>query len=398
MKDDRILHITHDEKFINGAYYLFEQAFPGKNTFVVIKPPADPPIRYLSNCLVANSNFEINSKDSVGRLVEMSKHYAVTVLHGINSFNAGVFSGSSRKDCFMGIVHGAEIYNSGLLQIKLMGEKTVRLYEKINRNTIYDRLKEIYRSIRYHQHENLEKVDLRSVLYRIKAFGTLPGMNYGEYIDKELYNPTVQRVPFTYYPIEHIIKDESLRATGSDILLGNSASATNNHLEAFDLLKGLSLGNRKIVSPLSYGSPRYAKAISDEGNKQFGDRFIPITSFLPIGEYNQLISDCGIVIMNHYRPQAVGNIIAALYMGCKVFLNETNIYQYFKNLGCHVYLIERNLKAKDAFQLLSDGEVAHNRTVLKNNLGISNLVDGMRQAVEKIFNPTVTNRKREAIV
>lgn len=400
MREEQILHITHDEKFINGAYYLFEKAFPGQNTYMVIKPPADPPIRYLSKSLVAKARFDIRSKSSVDRLVEMSNHYAVTVLHGMNKFNTAVFSGASHKDRFMGIVHGAEIYNSGLMKNDLMGEKTYRIYQDTTqRYSIYERLKDVYRSIKYKNHDSLNKVDLGEILYQMRVFGSLPGINYQEYIDCKLYNPLVQKISFTYYPIEYITKKESLKISGSDILLGNSASATNNHLEAFDLLSKFDLQDRRIVAPLSYGCHKYARAIKSKGIKQFGDRFVPLTSFLPIEEYNRLMSNCGIVIMNHYRPQAVGNIIAALYMGCKVFLNETNIYQYFNDLGCHIYSIDRDFKTdKDVFQLLSDEQVAHNRTILKNTLGTSVLVNEVQEAFKKIFNYESTNRKEEAIL
>jgi hypothetical protein len=400
MRGEQILHITQDEKFINGAYYLFEQAFPGKNRYVVVKPPADPPIQYLSSALVASAHFEIRSKDSVARLVEMSSRHAVTVLHGMNKFNTSVFAKASHKSRFMGIVHGAEIYNSGLMENNLMGEKTHRLYqETTKRYTIYDRLKDVYRSFKYKNHDSLNEVDLTKILYQMMVFGSLPGMNYEEYIDKKLYNPFVQKVPFTYYPLEYLAKNDSLRASGGDILLGNSASATNNHLEAFDLLSGFDLKDRKMVTPLSYGCPRYAREIKSEGTKQFGDRFVPLTSFLPIEEYNLIMSNCGIVIMNHYRPQAVGNIIAALYMGSKVFLNDTNIYQYFNDLGCHIYSIKRDLvDTKEAFQLLSDEQVTHNRTTLSNILGTSVLVDGIQEAFTDIFDYEATNRKREAIL
>ncbi|WP_441000577.1 TDP-N-acetylfucosamine:lipid II N-acetylfucosaminyltransferase [Fodinibius sp. SL11] len=398
--NDKILHITHDEKFINGAYYLFEQAFPGKNIYMVIKPPADPPIRYLSNQLVANARFGIRSQSLVQELAKMSNHYAVIVLHGMNKFNCLVFSGSSCKDRFMGIVHGAEIYNSGLLDNELMGEKTNELYQTtIQRYTIFDYIKDVLRSFKYRNHESLHEVDLAKILYQMKVFGSLPGMNYEKHIEQKLYNPFVKTVPFSYYPIEHIIKHESLRVSGPNILLGNSASATNNHLEAFDLLREVNIADRKIVAPLSYGYPRYAEAIIEEGKKQFGDQFTPLTSFLPLEEYNQLISNCGIVIMNHYRPQAVGNIIAALYMGAKVFLNDTDIYRYFDDLGCHIYLIEKDLTdTSDTFQLLSDAEVNHNRSILSSSLGTAALVDEIHLAFKDIFDYKVKNRKREAML
>jgi hypothetical protein len=400
MMKDKILHITNDEKFINGAYYLFEQAFPGQNMFIVIKPPADPPVRYLNEPLVSSARFEIRSKNSLARLVDMSSQYPITVLHGMNKFNTAFFSASPHKDRFMGIIHGAEIYNSGLLQNDLMGEKTHDLYQSTTiRYTIYEWLKDFYRMFRYINHESFHEADLKEMLYQMEIFGSLPRMDYKRLIDQKLYNPFIKTVPFTYYPLEHIIKDETLRATGTNILLGNSASATNNHLEAFDLLTKINIADRKIVTPLSYGCPKYAKAIIKEGKKQFGDQFTPLNSFLPIDDYNQLMSDCGIVIMNHYRPQAVGNIIAALYMGTKVYLNDTEIYRYFRDLGCHVYLIERDLiNIKDSFSLLSETEVNHNRSVLSNNLGTSVLVDGIQKAFSEIFSYGEPHTKREAIL
>ncbi|MDZ7680670.1 MAG: hypothetical protein U5J63_02895 [Fodinibius sp.] len=104
-------------------------------------------------------------------------------------------------------------------------------------------------------------------MVKIKNFGSLPGFTFDQLIDSELFHPSVQRIPFTYYPIEYVIKNDELRASGSNILLGNSSSATNNHLEAFELLQNLELRDRKVVTPLSYGCHKYAKAIT-EGRRE----------------------------------------------------------------------------------------------------------------------------------
>lgn len=396
MSKPSILHIATDEKFIDGAYYLFEKAFPELNRYVIVKPAADPPIRFLNTELVMNAQFEVKSPGIIKRLLEISNDHQITVLHGLNKINTLVFSESPNKERFMAIVHGAEIYNSGILNNTLFGPKTKALAEQTQQTTLYGFIKELYRKIRYSDIEDDYEVNFRRVLYEIKYFGALPGYSYEDHIDEDLYNSSVQRIPFTYYPIEVIIKNEELRAEGPNILLGNSSSATNNHLEALELLQKLDLGNRKVITPLSYGSPKYAKEIIREGKQLLPDRFSPLTNFLPIEEYNKVISGCGIVIMNHYRPQAMGNIIASLYLGAKVFLNDTDIYQYFKHLGCHIYLIEKDLiSSEEPLVLLTQKQVLENRKILKNTLSMDVLVEELRHSFDQQFG--IRESRREVI-
>src|SRR5690606_8564482 len=123
-----------------------------------------------------------------------------------------------------------------------------------------------------------------------------------------------------------------------------SAFYTNNHLEAFELLKNIDLGKKKIICPLSYGNRNYAKKIADKGKKRWKDNFVPLFKLMPLHEYNEYLRLCGIVIMNNYRQQAVGNILTMIWMGAKVFLNEeTSLYKYLKRIGVFVFSISTDL-------------------------------------------------------
>lgn len=378
-----ILHIAQDEKFINAAHFLFELAFPGQNKFIIVKPPADPPIRYIKK--KREYQYEVLSADTDRKLAEMSNNHQVTVFHGLDKMKGAVFLQSQNPNRFMTIIYGAEIYNSEIMGGEFFGPSTRKLKQSLKGKTIVDVIKTVYRKMAYKDINSYEEVNLGHVLYRMQVFGSLPGFSYDPLIDKNIYNRAVTRITFTYYPIEFIIKNGDLRVRGEHILLGNSASATNNHLEAFELLKKINVNKRNIIAPLSYGQKRYAAAIKDTGKKLFPDNFTALTTFLPLDTYNEIISQCGFVIMNHYRPQAIGNIIAALYMGSKVFLNNTAAYQYFKQLGCHVYLIDRDLTSKDSFQLLSEEQRAHNRKVLRAELSVNVLVKKLQTAFNQVF-------------
>ena len=67
---------------------------------------------------------------------------------------------------------------------------------------------------------------------------------------------------------------------------------------------------------------------------RFFDDFKAITDFISIDEYVTLLKQCGFVIMNHKRQQAVGNIVIMLYLGARVFLREDNpTYKMLKKDG-----------------------------------------------------------------
>jgi hypothetical protein len=83
--------------------------------------------------------------------------------------------------------------------------------------------------------------------------------------------------------------------------------------------------------------------------------------------------------MNHYQQQAVGNIISAVYLGAKFFLNKENsAYLYLKGLGCHIYQITEDLNSYNDLQGLTDIEINHNRLLLQNDINQSKLIKNLK--------------------
>lgn len=113
------------------------------------------------------------------------------------------------------------------------------------------------------------------------------------------------------------------------ILLGNSATPTNQHWEALLTLKESNFEVISILMPLSYGDEEYADWISSKARTLFGSVVTCLRDFLPLEEYKQHIGKCGMVVMNHSRQQALGNIYWALNAGKRVLLNPEGInYQH----------------------------------------------------------------------
>jgi len=126
-----------------------------------------------------------------------------------------------------------------------------------------------------------------------------------------------------------------------NILVGNSATKYNNHLEIFEKLYSYSNEKIKIFVPLTYGDMKYAQEIIEIGRNMFGDKFIPLREHMPYEDYLKFLSNIDIAIFAHNRQQALGNIIALLGMGKKVFLkSSTTHWKLFQKLDVKVFDLE----------------------------------------------------------
>ena len=80
--------------------------------------------------------------------------------------------------------------------------------------------------------------------------------------------------------------------------------------------------------------------------------------------------------MPHYRPQAFGNILTALWLGARVFLSERNmLYNFFKRIGITLYSIESDLNSGNQalWSPLPDDAVEDNRKIISSIYSIETM-------------------------
>lgn len=155
------------------------------------------------------------------------------------------------------------------------------------------------------------------------------------------------------------------------ILIGNSASPYNNHLDIIQELDKLNFSG-KITIPFSYGSKDYIFKIK-EVVKSLKLYISFVEDFLPYEDYISLINQHSIAVFNSYRQMALGNIFIALKCGVKVYLSLKNpSYQWLKRLGFIIYSIE-----KDLTQNIKDGDLRLSREDINLNvLACKKISDG----------------------
>lgn len=178
-----------------------------------------------------------------------------------------------------------------------------------------------------------------------------------------------------------LAKENYAPLSGKNILIGNSASFTSNHIEAIDWILKMDLTNRKIIIPLNYGNDNLANAISVYAQKKLGDKVIILRDFIPFEEYLELMNSCEIVILNHLRQQAVGNVISGLLNGSNLyFRSESPVYQFLNDKGFHVQTIQN---ASSLFGLTEE-EIQTNRKKAKAEFGKENQHKKLAQLIHSI--------------
>ncbi len=123
------------------------------------------------------------------------------------------------------------------------------------------------------------------------------------------------------------------------VIVGNSATITNNHLEAFEKLSKFKNENIVFYCPLSYGDKEYGAVVEEKGKEIFGDKFIPIKDFMNINDYSKMLANMDIGIFAYDRQQATENLEILSYFGAKMYIKkDTALWNhYVKRDGCHFY-------------------------------------------------------------
>jgi len=376
----KILHLATDEKFISAAEYLYERAFPSQNVFFVVLPDKrNYKLRFLKE--KENYYFFTENKKALSYITEQLDEYDLVVLHGYDIFKSLVVN--KRKDVIYNwLLWGAEIYNwHKVFKSSIYGNETQKIL--IKESIIKSVFRPVYHLIKYGVF-NIHEFKFATISY-IDYLSIIHIEDYELFRNKGVVGENTKHLKYTYYPIEFILGDNTdMIVTDNNILLGNSSSHSNNHIEAFKILKKLDLKGRNVITPLSYGIKEYGEIIVKSGKEYLGDRFVPLTEFMSLQEYNNIMQTCGIVVMNHYRQQAIGNILASMWMGAKVFLDERNsFYHYLKRLGCIVYSIVE--LTDDNLQNLTEEQIKHNRAIIFNEISTESVVNTLKMDISNII-------------
>jgi hypothetical protein len=382
----QIAHITKKSHFFHNVSYQFEKAFEGQNSYFLHTRELVSQEEKEAFSKVEQIYFVGDKAKDIADLFERIQKFDIVFLHGLDMFSSRLMLFADMEPKVVFLFFGGEIYeNSKILKSKPFGNLTIKKYnnfdnrkERFIENSLY-RIKYVFDTLESKIKKALQKIDYFAVVHK---------EDYDFMIANKVMPSSVKYFKFSFYPIEFLYNNEiDISNSGNNILIGNSRSYANNHLEIFSILSKFNIANRKVIVPLSYGNMKGIDSLVQNGKENLGDRFSPLLELMPLDEYNKMLSTCSVAIMNHYRQQAVGNIIALVYSGAKVYLSSQNtVYHFLKRIGCNVYSVENDLITSNinALETLSKEESTQNKEILYRFLNTEKLIEDLRKDILSI--------------
>lgn len=354
----KVLHISLDDIFINAALEQFDTCELDKNDLMIwsdnesLKKTARIPTKIYP---IGTNKKELKAFVST---------YDLVILHSLTVENATIVNQClSPKQKSVWMLHGYEAYSTSVFsEDEIISKKTQSYFG----NKKKSKLKKLIRPLI----ETVIETDNKSILSAAKNVDYL-GILYKEefeFISSKM-DMNAKWFPFSYYPLNKIIGNNSDLVSGQNILLGNSATSSNNHIDILDVLSKADLSDRKVICPLSYGDLEYARQLNLYGSELIPESFFALNKFMELKEYNELLNTCSICIMNHQRQQAVGTVMAMIYKGSKVYLNKHNtLYPFLKRMGIEIKSTnDINPEHIDLLPLSSEQQLS-NQTIIKSFL------------------------------
>ncbi len=354
-----ILQVIFDGQF--GDYVLEQFRDYKDRTRIVLVTNKKNDLQFHIN--IAHSDIIEYNTEEYKELISNLSEYQAVIMHGLfSNIQYDIVRHLPQNTKLAWVLWGAEIYTRKDVYMNHIAPMTrfaftVKKYKDI--------------IVKPSHKDNEVPLDiLRRVDY-------LLGSSLEIYEDVKAYigNPNMKHLMYSYFTLERLIGADMLDKTvnGSNILLGNSSTPDNNHIDILMRLKRVGIAKEaKLITPLSYGDLWVKHLINKVGSLLFRRQFYPLLDYMPRTEYNKLVQSCSVFITNHHRPNAFGNTLTALWLGARVYTSESNIQtRFLQNMGLHVDTIERDLTCKNASRYLPHSimERDEDRTIIRNKYG-----------------------------
>lgn len=386
-----ILHLMHDEKFCDNTIKNFEKVNPGNNKYLVFKTDKDKGIyRFISHPeLTCEFFYEHENLDDH---ITSTSAVSGIVAHSISSPFASAISKLSKKTRLYWVVWGYDMYTLPKIQPGLYAPETLSYLTREKRWLSLSWTLNKYKPLRWLFYTARGKKNvwdlLESAQREVDYFVTYIREDYELY--KEKYPETKCKFfDAAFFDLNQYVGEAFMdkKIAGKNILIGNSNTPESNHLDVIQLLKNVPLENEtKVYIPLSYGeNSHYKETVIQNAEKLWGAGSSPLLGFMPQQAYIEILLTCGVGIFYHHRQQAMGNIIAMLWLGARVYMAGVNpAFRFFKRLGIHVFDLQRDFQIH-GLNALTEDQVNTNRAILAEAFAAEKVEQDYQNLVRNIY-------------
>lgn len=386
-----IIHFMFDEKIINSLIDNFEAANPSNNLYIIVKDSAD---KKLTHVTFRENTIVFNRKSDDINLVIKNITVDAVICHILNIEFADILLKIHQPVSIYWSIWGYDVYSLPEIRPSRYAPLTLAYLKKAS----------IFQSILWFIYRNRTvreicfalkgKKDpykkLETVQTKVKACLT--------YIKEDVevlksYYPHLH-MKYIYFPFLNLNQylgsnHSDIGINGKNILIGNSNSDTSNHLDVLSFLANTGFRDARVYAPLSYGGDNaYRKAVTESGTDLLGDLFHPMIDFISLKEYIEILQSCSVGIFYHYRQQGMGNIIAMLWMGARIYMSAKNPgYHYFLRIGIKVFDLDRDFGLYKNSPL-SIEDSAENRKILTATFSAEVVAQQYKIVLDTLLKPT----------
>ncbi len=166
-----------------------------------------------------------------------------------------------------------------------------------------------------------------------------------------------------------------------NVLVGNSATEENLHLEVFELLHDYANEEYELYVPLSYGNDTYKEIVLKKGQELFGEHFHPLLEYMPETTYINLLNAMDIGIFNNNRQQATRNIEIMLQLGKTLYMrNDTTMYAFYTKRGITLHNVA-DIQSEHGLKVISDEQQQKNVIVVEDIQSVSHRIEQWKQVL-----------------
>lgn len=363
----KILHLISDHQVIERTLGVYESIFPGCNEVLVFSPK-EKPFKRLKNDYKGKVVYWENLESMAREYDYTNITYVIAHYMSMEKIDFIKYVPSDIHVCWE--IYGYDLYNQFLLPLglELYYEPRYKYAKYPIISHYFDTLLNFFLVLRGAKYclKWQKKNQFRYISSRINS------IQYCCMYDAKFVEDFSGRVIPSYeifnYSLDEVLGDLAGLPffEGKDILVGNSASLSNNHLYVKKFLEKITLSDdTSLIVPLSYGgSDKYAKKVESEFSKSFNGKVSFLKEYMPLYEYNKIFLRLKAIILSAWRQESQGTAIMAFYMGIKVFMSERSpLYKWFINCGFIVFTIES--ATQESFELpLNHDEKNHNRRIV----------------------------------
>jgi hypothetical protein len=308
------LHILPDSKFSNKLIQTIERlGITFNNQYLILSNNAK--LNYVDNALNCASPNSQKFKHLVGNTYSYDKVF----IHQFNPMLYKWVANNKFKKLYWAI-WGADLYSIPGIELNLYEELTKDFF-----SSAFSWRDKLYKA----------KLQLIHSPYQSQAFAKVDYVltwmsGEFEFAKKNIPSLRAEHIHFFYqneFPYEDVDDRKSNHRINKHpiIIVGNSGTPANNHLDAIRVLASTDTQAR-IILPVSYGEKNYIQflkkrifSISGQLKIEFIDNFLTLNGFL------DLLSSSDALIINSIRPQGYGTIFLSQLKRIPLFLNHKNI-------------------------------------------------------------------------